>query len=142
MASLTKEAKAHMILFGGAFDSHGVPSGMLLLKMVIYESFIDTNATTGLLCERLSSLDTTMVDLKSNINQFNAFVKVQTDALAACGERTEDLLANLFKGYLKIAQLGCGVVTPPSSASSKVSVKRSPSAIPMVKTTTTKIRNK
>jgi hypothetical protein len=91
-----------MILFGGAFDSHGVPSGMLLfLKMVIYESYINTNATTRLLCERLSSLDTTMVDLKSNINQFNAFVKVQTDALAARGERTEDLLANLFKGYAK-----------------------------------------
>ena len=99
MSTLTEEAKAHMILFMNAYMSHGHFSGMLLLKLVILESYVDTNATTRLLRERLSSLDKMMVTLKSDINKFNSYVKVQTDALAARGERTEDLIANLFKGY-------------------------------------------
>jgi hypothetical protein len=99
MATLTEEAKAHMILFKEQYMVNEVPSGMLLLKLVISESYIDTNATTKLLRERLSNLDKAMATLKSDINQFNSYVKVQVDALAARGQRTEDLLANLFKGY-------------------------------------------
>ena len=39
-------------------------------------------------------------ELKGDIDQLNAFVKVTQDQLAARGETTNDLLANLFKGYL------------------------------------------
>ena len=38
--------------------------------------------------------------MKGDITQLNAFVKLTQDQLAAQGETTTDLLANLFKGYL------------------------------------------
>lgn len=100
MASLTKEATAHMILFANQYTSNGQPSGMLLLKLIVTESHVDTNATITIMRERLSSLDKKMPALKSNVKQFNKYVMSQLHALEARGQRTEDLLVNLFKGYM------------------------------------------
>ena len=76
------------------------PCAFMLLKVLIRESYIDTQATTRILREHLSSLPERLGELNGDIDQFNAFVKVTMDQLAARGETTQDLLANLFKGYL------------------------------------------
>jgi hypothetical protein len=76
------------------------PVAYLLIKIIIRESFIDTQATTRILRAHLSSLPDKLSELKGDIDQLNAFVKVTEDQLAARGETTNDLLANLFKGYL------------------------------------------
>jgi len=76
------------------------PAWPLLLKVIIRESYIDTQATTRILRENLSSLAAKLDDFKGDIDQLNAYVKVTQDQLAARGETTTDLLANLFKGYL------------------------------------------
>ena len=73
---------------------------LLLIKVIIRESFIDTQATTRILREHLSSLPEKLTELKGDIDQLNAFVKLTQDQLAARGETSTDLLANLFKGYL------------------------------------------
>jgi hypothetical protein len=77
-----------------------LPVAILLIKVIIRESYIDTQATTRILRGHLSSLPEKIHDLKDDIDQLNAFVKVTQDQLNARGETTHDLLANLFKGYL------------------------------------------
>ena len=58
------------------------------------------NATISTILTRLSSLDQYMVVVHSNIKKFNIYVKQQVDGLYARGQVTNDLLSNLFKGYL------------------------------------------
>jgi hypothetical protein len=77
-----------------------IPCYVLLVKVIVREAFIDTQATTRILREQLSSLPTRLAEVKGDIEQLNAFVKLTQDQLAARGETTQDLLANLFKGYL------------------------------------------
>jgi hypothetical protein len=63
------------------------------------KAIIDTRATASLLRENLSSLDTYMSTVKSNIKQFNKYVKFNWEGLKARGESCDDLMINLFKGY-------------------------------------------
>ena len=82
------------------WNINGLPSALLLIKVIIREAFIDTNATTRILREKLSSLPEQLTLLNHDITALNAFVMVTLDQLAARGETSTDLLANLFKGYL------------------------------------------
>ena len=77
-----------------------VPCSLLLIKIIIREAYIDTQATTRILREHLSSLPVKLAEFKGDITQLNSFVIVTKDQLSARGETTTDLLANLFKGYL------------------------------------------
>ena len=79
---------------------NGTPCALTLVKVIIREAYIDTQATTRILRESLSSLPAKLAEFKGDIDQLNAFVKVTQDQLGARGETTLDLLANLFKGYL------------------------------------------
>ena len=77
----------------------GYKSGNLLLKIVIRESHLDTNATTSVLRLKLSALDTYIPKVNSVIVKFNTYVRLLLDSLAARGEESSDTLVNLFKGY-------------------------------------------
>jgi chromatin remodeling complex protein RSC6 len=99
MASLTEEAMQRMSLFIEQYTINEKPAGLALLKLIIQEAYIDTNATTKIIREKLSSLDKYMTTVGSDIEKFNLHVKGQLDALQARGQTTHDLLANLFKGY-------------------------------------------
>jgi len=77
----------------------GFLSGNLLLKIIVRESYLDTNATTANIRKKLSSLDTYILTIGSDITKFNIHVSLLMDSLAARGESTQDLLTNLFKGY-------------------------------------------
>lgn len=74
-------------------------SGVAFLKVIIQESYIDTNFTVRSIRENLSSLDLYMGTVKSDIKKFNEYVLSQLESLHARGEETKDLLPNLFKGY-------------------------------------------
>ena len=100
MNSFTKEAKNVITIWEDDFFIGVLPSGNLLFKVVLRESHIDTNATVLTIIVRLSSLDTYMVKINSDIKKFNSYVKQQVDSLAARGQHSTDLLANLFKSYL------------------------------------------
>jgi hypothetical protein len=47
----------------------------------------------------LTKLDSMMVELNSNVQEFNVYVKSQVKSLLVRGETSNDLLNNLFKGY-------------------------------------------
>jgi hypothetical protein len=76
-----------------------VPSGPLLLKLIISQAHVDSRATVSHIRTSLTQLDTKMLDLDSNIELFNQYVKAQIKSLSARGETSSDLLINLLKGY-------------------------------------------
>lgn len=75
------------------------PSGVLLLKVIIRESHVDTNATSMTIRLLLSQLDQYMVTVGSDIDKFNQYVALKVQMLRARGESSTDLLTNLFKAY-------------------------------------------
>jgi hypothetical protein len=77
-----------------------VPSGPLLLKLIISQAHIDSRATMSFLQTSLTLLDTKMSNLDSDIKSFNFYVKTQIKGLSARGETcSSDLFSNLFKEY-------------------------------------------
>ena len=103
MNSLCKEAKDMITTSKDEYILGDKPSGSALLKLIIQESHIDTNATTDNIRQKLSSLDAYIPTIDHNIRTFNTYVKNQVQALAARGHSTTDLLSNLFKAYMVVS---------------------------------------
>ena len=105
--SLTDEAREKVSMFSDIYritpinepESKGINSGLVMLKVIIQESYIDTNFTVRAIREKLSSLDLYMEEVGSDVEKFNNHVRYLVESLAARGEETKDLLPNLFKGY-------------------------------------------
>ncbi len=96
---ITTEATLYHIMDTRDPQEPPIPCGALLLKIIIRKAHVDTRATVSFIRTALSSLDTKMMALDSDISKFNAYVKTQVIALEARGETTTDLLVNVFKGY-------------------------------------------
>jgi hypothetical protein len=106
MNSISKEGKNKILIWKSQYTvgTAGIglgekASGNLLLKVIIRESHLDTNATTATIRTKLSSLDAYLPTIGSDITKFNGYVRLLIDSLSARGETTQDLLTNLFKGY-------------------------------------------
>jgi hypothetical protein len=76
-----------------------IPAGPLLLKIIISKAHVDSRATVTHIRTTLTKLDDKMIELDSDIEAFNFFVKAKVKDLAARGESSSDLLINLFSGY-------------------------------------------
>ena len=98
-ASLTEQARERLTLRMSDYTVNTVTCGTMFLKVIIAETYMDTNATTKFIRDNLSNLDKYIVDVESDIQKFNQYVQLQLDNLAARGEGTSDLLINLFKAY-------------------------------------------
>ena len=81
------------------YTINDIRSGLLLLKVIIQASSIDSNATTSAVRMALASLDEYMPTVKDDISKFNAYVLTQVELLKARGHDTQDLTVNLFKAY-------------------------------------------
>jgi hypothetical protein len=99
MGSLTTLGKTKIILHSSKYMLAGKPSGPLLLKVIIQETSVNTNASSRHIRDNLTSLDSYMRFAKSDILAFNMHVRSLLDTLHSCGETTNDLLSNLFRGY-------------------------------------------
>ena len=64
MASLTEEAKNAIELWREDFMVDGTGSGVLLLRVIIRESHLDSNAATSVIRTQLSRLDGSSDDAK------------------------------------------------------------------------------
>ena len=53
------------------------------------------------ICKNLNSLDDYLASVEHDIIKFNQYVQFQLRLLRSRGQRTEDLLLNLFKAYSK-----------------------------------------
>jgi hypothetical protein len=99
MNSISKTAKDKVTIWAEQYTVLGRMSGNALLKLIIRESHLDTNATTSTIRTKLASLDEYILTIGCNITKFNGYVKLLIDGLAARGQTTNDLLVFLFKGY-------------------------------------------
>ena len=87
MSSLTPVAKKkimiwdsqYMLNVGGTVYS----SGVALLKVIIRESHLDTNATMNFIRTKLSNVDTYITTVNSDIGLFNQYVKTLIQSLTA-----------------------------------------------------------
>lgn len=98
--SLTDEVIAKIAVESEKYVINGIGNGPLLFKVIISLAAIDTRATVTHIRGNLSSLDTYIMSVNSDIERFNLHVKKNQNDLAARGQTTHDLLANLFKAYL------------------------------------------
>jgi hypothetical protein len=97
---LTLDADAYTITMGGTvhFD------GPLFLKLVIDKAHANIKSTTSVLRGQISDLSTYMSKMKlQNITEFNRHLKAIVLELRACGEKSEDILTNLFRAYLTVS---------------------------------------
>lgn len=97
--TLSKTGRAKVWVWKEEFHINTIPSGILLLKIVIREAHIDTNATVRHLREKISSLDTFIATIGHDVEKFNAHVINIVNGLKARGHTSQDVLANLFKAY-------------------------------------------
>lgn len=72
---------------------------MLFLKVIIHESYFDTNATTNMLQNQLSNPNTYIATVNFDIKKLNHHAQIQLAGLQACGKTMANLLSNLFKAY-------------------------------------------
>jgi hypothetical protein len=75
------------------------PVSILLLKVIIRDSYVDMNAMTTYIRDQLSRCDELLPVIDYDIVKLNLHVQSLLEALNARGEMTPDLLTNLFKGY-------------------------------------------
>ena len=99
MNTLSKDGKRKITIWRNEYVIGGGYSGICLLKIIIREGHLDTNATTSMIRIKLSNLDTYIHTVGNDITKFNGYVRMLQDTLRARGEMTSDLLTNLFKGY-------------------------------------------
>ena len=100
MASISKEGKRKILVWEDQYTINGLGSGNLLLKIIVRESHLDTNATSASIRTKLTDLDKYLPTIGHDIVKFNTYVKLLIDGLRSRGETTQDLLINLFKGYM------------------------------------------
>jgi hypothetical protein len=101
MASLTNSVEKRISLWSEQYriGNNNLCSGVALLKIIVRESHLDTNATTNQIRKKLSNLDSYILTVDSDISKFNQYVKLLVQSLTARNQKTSDLLINLFKGY-------------------------------------------
>jgi hypothetical protein len=96
--SLTKEGLAK-VRINEAEYMRGIPllpSGILFLKILIRESYLDSNATTSMIRTKLTNLDTYIGQVGNDIDKFNKYVQHST--------REEKLLLTFSQTYSKDTQ--------------------------------------
>ena len=59
-------------------------SGTCLLKVIIQESYNDSNATVSVFCQNLTNLALYTKKLDSDVIKFNKYIDAQVKALTAC----------------------------------------------------------
>ena len=99
MASLTDEANIKILTETEKFTLQGIPDGPSLFKYLVDVVNIDTRATVTHIRTNLSNLDIQIATLNFDIEKFNLYVKEQRKQLQSRGERSDDILINLFKAY-------------------------------------------
>ena len=73
--------------------------GELLFKFILQKLVINTRAAATYLGYNITNLDTYMSTVNLDIKNSNQYVKVNVDGLKARGDRTDDLMINLFEAY-------------------------------------------
>jgi hypothetical protein len=99
--SLTEAGHIKLLAERDRYTINGHRSGSLYFKLLMKKAIIDTRATASQLRTNLINLDSYMNVVDSNIRLFNQYVKINSEGLKARGESNDDLMVNLFRGYMQ-----------------------------------------
>ena len=98
--SLTDEESIEIVEEAYNYRVNGIATGTFWFKLLTLKAVVDTIAMTRYLRENLISFDSYIESENSNIELFNFNFKENRQSFKARGERTEDLMINLFKGCI------------------------------------------
>ena len=99
MNSLSKEGKVKLNVNDDLYKFRRRQAGECLLKVLLRESCLDSNATSSMIRIKLANLDENIVQVKHDISKFNNYVEVLVESIRTRGETTNDLITNLFQAY-------------------------------------------
>jgi hypothetical protein len=99
MESLSEDAISKVTPWKEQYTVADQVSAVCLLKVIIRESNVDSNATCRIARSNLRSLDSQLKVQGYDIEKLNAYVQTQMLTLRARGEQTLDLFSNLLDGY-------------------------------------------
>ena len=101
MNSLSSSGKAKLNIHDNQYliGDPPIESRICLLKILIRDCHLDSNATSSMIRTKLSNLDEYLTETNNDILKFNNHVRMLMDSLTARGEKTQDLLNNMFKAY-------------------------------------------
>ena len=85
MESISESARNKIVIWEEDYTVRGEYSGPLLLKVIIRESHLDTNATTSAVQTQLTNLHEYLPTIGSDITKFNTHVKLLLGTLDARG---------------------------------------------------------
>ena len=97
--SLDSDTQTIMALEKDKYTVQGQVITALFYKILISKAEVDTQATIALTRTALTKLDQKMLDLNSNVKDFNTYVKTCKSKLNNRRADSSDLLINLFTGY-------------------------------------------
>jgi hypothetical protein len=100
MNSLTAKASVRIRNHEEEYTIDGEPSALLLFKVIIRESHVDSGATAHQIRRQMASVSQLMSKYQWNIINFNEAVRELVSRLEARGEKSQDLLMHLFTAYL------------------------------------------
>eukprot|EP00957_Ditylum_brightwellii_P040946 3100369-Ditylum_brightwellii.AAC.1 len=83
----------------GSYYSMNSPVGGLFFKYLMSKMVVDTVVTAAQMQENLVRLPNYMLQVDSDIEAFNKWVRVNRQSLLARGEQVDDLMIHLFAAY-------------------------------------------
>ena len=101
--SISNSTQAEMALERHKYEVQDTVIAALFYKVLISKAEVDTQATIALTRSALTRLDQKMLELNSDIADFNIYVQECKKRLSDRRASADDLLINLFTGY-KAAQ--------------------------------------
>ena len=99
MNSLSTVGWSKVTLQEEEYTINSMKVGILLLKVIIRVSAIDTNATVMSIRSQLGNINTYIATVNYDITKTNERVNTLLEALSTRGETTHDMLSNLFRAY-------------------------------------------
>jgi hypothetical protein len=101
-ASLSKTGRSKVTLRESEYQIQGESVGILLLKLIISKSALESTATTMSVRHRLNALHEYIVTIDYDIPAFNLHVATLLETLSSRSQTSTDTLTNLFKAYKKV----------------------------------------
>ena len=102
--SLTNEGHIKIMQEADSYRSKGIAIGALYFKLLTSKAVVDTRSTASYLRENLTSLESCVASVNSNVDSFKLYVKENRQGLKVRGERMDNIMMNLFKGYMDEAE--------------------------------------
>jgi hypothetical protein len=98
--SLTDEARLLTMSDEDVYTIGGEADGIVFFKLINGRAFIDTNAKTNMIRQKIANLKNAMCDeFKGNVRDFDVRVASLRDQLLDRGQQVDELVTHLFDAY-------------------------------------------